>query len=100
MSASPVASGAGPAQRGPNGALRQERAGSLMALLEEAFLAEMGFDPDRLVLAPAENHRLLVRPVCKVVGCSTTATTRRGICLACRRRLEAAGLSDDQLDLL
>jgi len=49
---------------------RSER---MMAMIDEAFLAEMGWDPDRLVLAPPVGHRLVVRPVCRVEGSSATA---------------------------
>lgn len=72
----------------------------LAALIDEAFLSEVGWDPDRLVLAPPGGHRLVVRPLCRVEGCSTTATNARGICLSCQRRLAAAGLGDDQVNLL
>ncbi|MDQ3454474.1 MAG: site-specific integrase [Actinomycetota bacterium] len=76
---------------------RSER---MMAMIDEAFLAEMGWDPDRLVLAPPVGHRLVVRPVCRVEGCSATAPSRARICAACRRRLAGAGLGHDQIGLL
>lgn len=63
----------------------------ITAMIDPAFLAEMGWDADRAVLAPPIGHRLLVRPVSRVEGCSTTATTRRKICKACQRRLADAG---------
>jgi hypothetical protein len=72
----------------------------ITAMIDAAFLAEMGWDPDRLVLAPPDGHRLVVRPVCRVEGCSTTATSRRRICRSCQARLVAAGLGDDQIELL
>ena len=70
------------------------------AMIDRGFLAEMGWDPDRLVLAPPVGHRLVVRPVCRVEGCSTTAPSRRRICAGCRGRLAEAGLGDDQIGLL
>ena len=73
---------------------------TLVALLDEAFLAEMAWDPARLILAPPNGHRLVVRPVCRVGGCSTTATNTRKICLSCQRRLRTAGLGDDEIGLL
>ena len=79
---------------------RDARAAKIMALVDQAFLAEVGFDPARGVLSPPEGHRLVVRPVCQVDGCSTTATSARRICLSCQARLAAAGLGDDQVDLL
>jgi len=74
--------------------------GRITAMIDAGFLAEMGWDPDRLVLAPPPGHRLVVRPVCRVEGCSNTAPGRRGICAACGRRLSAAGLADDQAELV
>ncbi|MGH9099643.1 MAG: hypothetical protein ACRDV8_05350 [Acidimicrobiales bacterium] len=77
-----------------------DRSERIAALLDDAFLAEMGFDFERLVLVVPVNHRLVVRPVCIVSGCSTTAPSGTKICGSCRRRLEAAGLGGDQVHLL
>ncbi len=85
--------GTGPG-RGPG----QGQLERITALIDGAFLAEMGWDPGRLVLAPPAGHRLLVRPVCRVEGCSTTATGRGRICQACRRRLGDAGPGDDGVE--
>jgi integrase len=79
---------------------QDDRAARTMALVDEAFLAEMGWDSERGVLSPPEGHRLVVRAVCRVDGCSTTATNARKICLSCQARMAAAGLGDDQLDLV
>ena len=76
------------------------RPARIMAIVDEAFLAEMGWDSERAVLFPPEGHRLVVRPVCQVDGCSTTATNARRICFSCQARLAAAGLGDDQVGLL
>lgn len=74
--------------------------GRITAMIDAAFLAEMSWDADRLVLAPPDGHPLVVRAVCRVQGCSTTATGRRRVCRSCRGRLADAGLSDDQIELL
>jgi hypothetical protein len=71
-----------------------EQATRMMSLVERAFLAEMGWDPDRLVLNPPDGHRLVIRAVCRVEGCSNTATAAGRICVSCRRRLQAPGLGE------
>jgi integrase len=81
-------------------AVRADKAERIRALLDEAFLAEMGFDAERLVLAPPERHRLVIRSVCIVAGCSTTAPSGGGICASCRRRLAAEGLGKDDVERL
>lgn len=68
--------------------------------LDPKFLAEAGWDAALLVLNPPPAHRLLGRPVCQAPGCSTTAEARTRICHSCSRRLVAAGLGRDQLELL
>ena len=73
---------------------------ALAALPDEAFLADMAWDPARRIFAPPNGHRLVVRPVCQVGGCSTTATNAHKICLSCQRRLRAAGLGNDEFGLL
>ncbi|MDP1803904.1 MAG: site-specific integrase [Acidimicrobiales bacterium] len=78
----------------------QGTAERITAMIDSAFLAEMGWDAQRLVLAPPDGHPLVIRPVCRVEGCSTTATGRARICWSCRGRLAAAGLGDDQIELL
>ncbi|MGH8997736.1 MAG: hypothetical protein ACRDYB_17215, partial [Acidimicrobiales bacterium] len=78
----------------------EDRAVRITALIDEAFLAELGWDHDRLLLAPPDGHRLVVRPVCQVEGCSTTATNGRHICFSCQARLAAAGLGDNEIGLL
>ncbi|MGH2704554.1 MAG: hypothetical protein ACRDJ4_05480 [Actinomycetota bacterium] len=78
----------------------EELAERIAAMIAPEFLAEMGWDPHRLVLSPPDGHRLLVRPVCRVDGCSTTATNGRRICFSCQRRLASHGLGDDEIDRL
>ncbi|MDQ6783051.1 MAG: tyrosine-type recombinase/integrase [Actinomycetota bacterium] len=86
--------------RRPYSAGNDDQATMIMALTDKTFLVEMGWDPGRLLLCPPEGHRLVVRPVCRVEGCSTTATNGRRICFSCQRRLAVAGLADDQVELL
>ncbi len=69
----------------------------IAALIDPGFLTEVGWDPDRLLLAPPPGHRLLVRPVCRAAGCSATAPTRARTCTGCRRRLAEHGLGDDEI---
>jgi integrase len=69
----------------------------IAALIDPGFLTETGWDPDRLVLAPPPDHRLLVRPVCRAEGCSTTAPARARVCTGCRRRLTEHGLGADEI---
>ena len=51
---------------------RGARAESIMAIVNKAFLAEMGWGSEQAVLSPPEGHRLVVRPVCQVDGCSAS----------------------------
>lgn len=69
----------------------------IAALIDPGFLTEVGWDPDRLLLAPPPGHRLLVRPVCRAAGCSATAPSRARTCTGCRRRLAEHGLGDDEI---
>lgn len=94
---SPTAKATSPRRGEP---LLDEPAERIWARIDPGLLAELGWDPDRLVLAPPDGHRLVVRPVCRVEGCSTTAPSGRGICLACQRRLARLGLRDDEIGLL
>ncbi|MGH9010908.1 MAG: site-specific integrase, partial [Acidimicrobiia bacterium] len=80
--------------------LPEKSAERIWARIDPGFLAELGWDPDRRVLCPPDGHRLVVRPVCRVEGCSTTAPSGRRICLACQRRLTRLRLSDDEIGLL
>lgn len=72
----------------------------LTAMIDPAFLAELGWNPASSVLSPPDGHRLVLRPLCRVEGCSTTATNRRHICQSCQRRLATLGLGDDDIALL
>lgn len=78
----------------------EQRTARIAAAIDPAFLAEAGWDAERLVLYPPPQHRLLGRKVCRAEGCSTTATDRSRVCASCRRRLAERGLTLDQLALL
>lgn len=74
--------------------------GRIAALIDPAFLVELGWDAaTQLLWLPAE-HPLVGRPVCRAEGCATTATTADRICASCRRRLAADGLAADEVALL
>ena len=100
MSTSPAGAATLAATPLADGTADGDQAVRIMALVDRALLAEIGWDPERLLLSPPEGHRLVVRPVCRVDGCSTTATNRRKICFSCQTRLAAAGLGEDQVGLL
>ena len=75
-------------------------AARLAAVIDPGFVAEVGWDPASLTLFPPPGHRLLVRMVCRVKGCLTTATSRGRVCLSCRRRLAEHGLGEEDIDRL
>ena len=72
-------------------------AARLAQILDPAFLAEAGWDPDRQVLSLPAGHRLLGRAVCRVGGCATTAQPVAGVCFSCLTRLTGQGLSAGQI---
>lgn len=72
-------------------------AARIAAVIDPVFLAEVGWDASRLVLVPPPEHPLLGRPVCRAVGCATTALTASRICGSCRRRLAEQGLAVEEL---
>lgn len=76
------------------------RTARIAELIDPEFLAEVGWDPARLVLSPPPRHPLLGRPVCQAKGCQTTAPARSRICFTCRRRLAEHGLGEDELAAL
>ncbi len=77
-----------------------ERVAQVTAMIDPAFLAELGWDSTTLVLSSPSEHPLLGRPVCRAPGCSTTAATRARICQSCRGRLAGRGLSENEVELL
>lgn len=76
------------------------QAARVAAVIDPAFLAEVGWNPVDLVLAAPAGHRLLIRPVCGVPGCEATALSGRGMCQSCRRRLTEHGLAEEEAHLL
>jgi integrase len=82
------------------GAVTDRHAVAVAAMIDPAFLAEAGWDPATRVLYPPASHPLLGRPICRAVGCSTTAPDRSRICAACRRRLGEHGLKADDIGAL
>ncbi|MGH3604113.1 MAG: tyrosine-type recombinase/integrase, partial [Pseudonocardiaceae bacterium] len=75
-------------------------AARLAAVIDSGFLAEVGWDPVSLTLSPPPGHLLLIRVVCRVEGCLSTATGRGRVCLPCRRRLAEHGLGEQDIDRL
>lgn len=75
-------------------------AAALAHLIDPMFLDEIGWDAQGVVLVLPAGHRLLGRPVCRVAGCTVTATHRSRICQCCRRRLSEHGMSDAQVEVL
>ncbi len=57
------------------------QAAALAAVIDPAFLAEVGWDAELLVLRPPAAHPLLGRPVCRAPGCATTAPASTRIAL-------------------
>lgn len=66
---------------------------AVLALVDSAFLTEVGWDAQRQVIFPPADHPLLGRPVCRVVGCENSAHNPRQICQGCAQRLASHGLS-------
>ncbi len=58
-------------------------AARIAALIEPEFLAEAGWDPASLVLAPPPEHPLLGWPVCRTDGCGNAACRQGQLCKAC-----------------
>ena len=75
-------------------------AACLAAVLEQGFLAEVGWDPVGRVLCLPAGHRLLGRVECRVDGCTTTAhgTKTGGVCWRCWTRLNGQGMSMEQVE--
>jgi integrase len=82
------------------GRLPDLQARSAAALLDEAFLTEIGWDGRQHVMRPSATHPLLGRPVCRVDHCEATAVTSSGICPGCRKRMERDALNVDGLAAL
>jgi integrase len=74
-------------------------AARLAGRLDQAFLAEAGWDPEARVLSLPAGHRLLGRTLCRVDGCVATAhgTKIGGLCWRCFARLTQAGMSVEEI---
>jgi hypothetical protein len=70
----------------------EEQARRLLALIDPAFLATAGWDPDTQVLTPPADHPQFGYQVCSVVGCTTEARRRTGLCPSCDQHWRASGL--------
>jgi len=82
------------------GRLPDLQARAAAALLDGAFLTEIGWDAHQHVLRPAAAHPLLGRPLCRVGDCEATAVNVDKICPGCRRRMEKDGLDIASLTVL
>ncbi|HEY6791153.1 MAG TPA: tyrosine-type recombinase/integrase [Trebonia sp.] len=93
-------SGAAARVLSPGRELPGGQAALLLEKIDPAFLAEAGWNPETRVLTIDPAHPLLGRSTCRAPGCQTTCPASTGICLDCRRRLEAAGLGPEDAGLL
>ncbi len=82
-----------------DGVLLEGPAARLAWMLDEAFLAEAGWDPASRVLSLPAGHRLLGRTLCRAGGCPATAhgTKTGGLCWRCFARLTRAGVSTGEI---
>jgi integrase len=71
----------------------------LAEVVDQAFLAEAGWDPVGRVLRLPAGHRLLGRVECRVPGCATTAfgTKTGGVCTRCLTWLSGQGMRVEQV---
>lgn len=68
----------------------------LRARLDPQFLAEAGWDEDRLVLMIPPGHPLLAWAPCVNTACSAGATLLSGLCHACQNRWNRSGLAFEE----
>lgn len=68
--------------------------------VDPAFLAEVGWDEQQLMLFLPADHPLLGRSVCRAPGCEATASVGGRTCVSCQRRLVAHGLILDEIERL
>ncbi|MEV7971395.1 site-specific integrase [Sphaerisporangium sp. NPDC088356] len=61
------------------------------AVIDPAFLTEVGWRVDAVMLEVPTGHRLVTRRVCKSEGCAASASTRQGYCLPCKRAAADGG---------
>ena len=72
-------------------------ASRLEALLDDEFLAGIGWDAQRLVLSLPASHPTLGWPVCRVPGCEGMVESARGgkgVCAACANYMARSGASE------
>jgi integrase len=96
---SAVAEGAGEFPQVLDGVVLDGSAARLAAILNPAFLTEVGWDPRTQVLSLPAQHPLLGRVLCRVEGCRATAhgTKIGGLCWRCFSRLTRAGMSLEEI---
>jgi integrase len=70
------------------------RTGQLIAVLDPAFLAVLGWDWELRVLFFPPAHPVLGRPSCKVTGCDKPSVTATGLCSGCGRAWKACQKQD------
>ncbi|MEU6960969.1 tyrosine-type recombinase/integrase [Streptomyces chrestomyceticus] len=61
-------------------------------LVDPAFLVEIGWDADRLVLTPPPDHLQVGTPACVVAECEAPRTRTGGLCVACCYRQRKSGM--------
>ncbi len=74
-----------------------DSASHLEALLDDGFLAGIGWDPQTMMLSVPASHPELGWPVCQVPGCDGIAETRKGttgLCAACAHYMARTGTSE------
>ena len=74
-----------------------DSAARLEALLDEGFLAGIGWDSQTMMLSLPASHPELGWPVCQVPGCDGIAETRKGatsLCAACAHYMARTGASE------
>ena len=65
---------------------RDARLERITALLDPVFLAGIGWDAGRRMVAIPRDHPALGYPICKVAGCDAVATRSHGLCQICHGR--------------
>ena len=81
----------------PAGLPDADSAARLEALLDEEFLAGIGWDAQTMMLSLPASHPELGWPVCQVPGCDGIAETRKGatdLCAACASYMARTGTSE------
>jgi hypothetical protein len=74
-----------------------DSAARLEALLDDGFLAGIGWDGQTMMLSVPASHPELGWPVCQVPGCDGIAETRKGttsLCAACAHYMARTGTSE------